>query len=147
MAVVNKPRNNLQQHLAWFNTQKPQVPPRTQTPHPSLQQVVTVANLPPVVANLIVPQPITVSHNETTGGTTESSLMPTPANLRSSKLAAPRRSDPNPKRRETESVVTDVPAPSSVLKVNSLVDRVRNDWAQQGTCCALMPDFDSNGNS
>lgn len=27
MAVVERPRNNLQQHLAWFNSTKPHIPP------------------------------------------------------------------------------------------------------------------------
>lgn len=138
MAVVNRPRNNLEHHLAWFNTQKPQVPPRTQNPHPSLQQqTVAIANLPLVLVNPEIPQPTATNQNDTARAQVESSSMPTPANLRSSKLAAPRRSEPKPKKQEKENIYPEVPAASAVLRGNSLVERVKNDWVQEGKSLAL----------
>jgi hypothetical protein len=137
MAIVNTPRNNLQQHLAWFNTQKPQVPPRGDNLHPSTPQAVVVANLPPVVVNPVVSQPAAASRNNTTGAAPESSSMPTPANLRNSKLAAPRRSDPKAKKQENETASPEIPTASTFSKGNLLVERVKNDWTQQGTHLAL----------
>jgi hypothetical protein len=136
MAIVNGPRNNLQQHLAWFNTQKPQVPPRGENPPVNTPQAVVIANLPPVVVNPVVSHPAAASRNNTTGAAAESS-MPTPANLRNSKLAAPRRSDPNPKKQENETVSPEIPAAPTFSKGNSLVDKVKNDWTQQGMHVAL----------
>lgn len=138
MAVVSTPRNNLQHHLAWFNTQKPQVPPRTQSSHRSLQQTVAIANLPPVLVNPEISQPIAANRNDTARSPIESSSMPTPANLRSSKLAAPRRSEPKPKKQqENENIYPEVPAASAVFRGNSLVERVKNAWVQEGKIVAL----------
>ena len=137
MAVVNTPRNNLQHHLAWFNTQKPQVPHRTQNPHPRVQQTVPIATLPPVLVNPEISQPTATNQNDTAHASVESSSMPTPANLRSSKLAAPRRSEPKPKRQENEHIYPEVPSASAVSRGNSLVQRVKNDWVQECKSLAL----------
>ena len=137
MAIVNGPRNNLQQHLAWFNTQKPQVPPRGENPPVNTPQPVAVPNPPPVVVNPVVSQRAAASRNNTTGAAAESASMPTPANLRNSKLAAPRRSDPKPKKQENETVSPEIPAAPTFSKGNSLVEKVKNDWTQQGMHVAL----------
>jgi hypothetical protein len=46
MALVdNRPRNNLQQHLAWFTAQNPQIPPKGQRPQAVLQTDVRIENI------------------------------------------------------------------------------------------------------
>jgi hypothetical protein len=83
MAVVNKPRNNLNEHLTWFNSQKPHIPPRAQGPQHQQTQVVNAINLPVAVPNnspvLQLRPPV---QNSTTTSQRDLSVVPTPANIR-----------------------------------------------------------------
>jgi len=61
MALVDtRPRNNLQQHLAWFAAQSPQIPPRGQRPRAVLQTDMRIEHTPveaPRPVNSSVPTP------------------------------------------------------------------------------------------
>jgi hypothetical protein len=113
MALVDRPINNLQLHLAWFNSQKPQVPPVGQ----NLVSTLNTANLPDVVSTTVLP----------TGR--DKTVMPTPANMRNSTLAAPRRSEMTPRRQDSHQTSS---APSTNVVGKSVVDRFKNHVARQG---------------
>src|ERR1700738_3941430 len=132
MALVEHPRNNLQQHLAWFNSTKPQVPPGRGLGD-SLPTTTTTANpLPRTLLSQVgrTVQPSAASAPET-------ATMPTPANMRNSTLAAPRRSEVTPRHRDIQDI--EVVSPETLSKLSTYVlrktvtDRFKNDIVRQGS--------------
>ena len=121
MAAVDQPRNNLQQHLAWFNSQKPQIPPCGQ------RLPLTANNVIPSSApvNTAITRPLPVQNTLATAP-----AMPTPANMRNSTLIAPRRSETKPKLQEIEVVSFESPSTSKTAIRKTIAEEVRRDFPQ-----------------
>lgn len=101
MAEVDRPRNNLQQHLAWFHLHKPQVPPRGEA-----QPLTAITlNIRTAAFNVAATQPLPPVQIRVP---TEST-MPTSTNIGTSAVAGPRRSETKPKVQEIEFVSFDSP--------------------------------------
>jgi hypothetical protein len=101
MAVVDRPRNNLQQHLAWFNSHRPQVPPRGEA-----QPLTAITlNIQTAAFNVVATQPLPPVQNHVP----IESTMPTPTNVGASTTAGPRRSETKLKVQEIEFVSFDSP--------------------------------------
>jgi hypothetical protein len=129
MALVERPRNNLQQQLVWFNAQKPQAPPLG--PNTALSTVIT---------NVQAAALTSIPHGRTVQPSAASSqppaTMPIPANMRSSTLVAPRRSDVNVRRQDIQDIQVisthTVPEVSTNVSGKGAVDRFRHDVSRDG---------------
>ena len=119
--AVDGPRNNLQQHLAWFNSQTPQIPPRGQ------RQPLTTSNinLSTHTVNTVTRQPLSIQNP-----LSRAANMPTPANMRNSTLIAPRRSEMKPKVQEIEIVSFESPSTSDTITGKVIADKVKRDFPQ-----------------
>jgi hypothetical protein len=101
MAVVGgRPRNNLQQHLSWFNSTKPQIPPVAQGRE--YTATVDTSRLEGEVPSTVPLPTVPIRQSRPVDSLGSTETMPTPANMRSTTLAAPRRSDPIPRIAEVE---------------------------------------------
>ena len=118
MAAVDWPRNNLQQHLSWFNSQKPQIPPRGQ------RQPLTTSNINSTL-NTVTTQPLSIQNPQS-----RAPNMPTPASMRNSTLTAPRRSETKPKVQEIEIVWCESPSTSNTITGKVITDKVKRDFPQ-----------------
>ena len=105
MALVDRPKNNLQQHLAWFTSHKPQIPPKGYEVQCSQANAAYTCSTPVMPAtNSVVPL--------TAAGLPSSNSRPSqatgnrtiPANLADSVLASPRRLETEIKRREIDAI-------------------------------------------
>ena len=121
MAAVDRPRNNLQQHLAWFNSQKPQIPPRGQRLPLTTNNIIASS----ASVNIAVTQLLPVQNP-----LTRAPIMPTPANMRNSILTAPRRSETKPKLQEIEIVSFESPSTSQSFTGKVIAERVQRDFPQ-----------------
>ena len=119
MAAVDRPRNNLQQHLLWFNSEKPQIPPCGQRLPLTANNI--IPSNPPV--NTAVTQSLPVQNPLTRAPI----IMPTPANMRNSTLTAPRRPETKPNLQEVE--VVSFESPISVAG-KTIAENVRRDFPQ-----------------
>jgi hypothetical protein len=129
MALVERPRNNLQEQLAWFNAQKPQVPPLGQ--NTALSTVLTNVQ---ATALTSIPQPRTFQPSA--ASSQPPATMPVPTNMRSSTLVAPRRSDVNIRRQDIQDIQVisthTVPEVSTDVSRKSVVERSRHDVSRDG---------------
>ena len=121
MTAVDKPKNNLQQHLAWFNSHNPQIPPRGQRlPLTANNIILSSASVNTAITQLLpVQNPLT-----------RAPIMPTPAHMRNSTLTAPRRSETKPKLQEIEVVSFESPSTSKTVKEKTITEKVKRDFPQ-----------------
>jgi hypothetical protein len=117
MAVVDRPRNNLQQHLAWFSSHRPQIPPRGEA-----QPLTTITlNIQTAAFNVAATQPLPPVRNRVPIELT----MPAPTNMGPSTVAAPRRSETRPKVQEIEFLSFDSPDNSQHVAGKTAAETLR----------------------
>lgn len=124
MALVEKPRNNLQHHLAWFVSQKPQIPPRGQI-------IPVKADVRPVLPT------VTASQQEAATSTT--SVCVTASVMLTQAIHPPSRSDLKPKQLEVENDPFNTAHALQIGPGKSLLTKLRNDQVGR-----LIDCFNSN---
>jgi len=123
MAVVDIPRNNLQQHLAWFNSHRPQVPPRGE----AQPLTAIILNMQTAAFNAAATQPFPPLQNRVT----MESTVPT----NNSTVVAPRRSETKPKVREIEFVSFDSPDNSQHVAGKAAAEALKYEESALFNCC------------
>jgi hypothetical protein len=130
MAAVARPRNNLQQQLAWFNSQKPHIPPQSQ--QAGYLQPLPASTVAPIVPNTANPQAQMLDiypalRSEPASSVPTQPVMRNPPN---------KRTEARTQQEEVEVIASEeTPLPSAAAR-ESAFKRLKNDIARTG----LLPE-------
>lgn len=133
MALVDTPTNNLQEHFAWFNSQKPQIPPGGEKLHYSQLPPATISNIPTTIPINPSSQQVALDVQRSSNPSTQiPATMPEHTDMRNSISIAPRRSEPKPESEDVEIVSFETAGDSSTIVGNYSVERIGNDANSEG---------------
>ena len=126
MTAVARPRNNLQQHLAWFNSQRPHIPPPGQTTEYAGASVATAAI--PIPPSTIYPQlPIP----DFTVRAERQNSAPTQPLTRNPLNPMPKRTESCRKQEEVEVIATEETTLPNTVREGAL-ERIKRDIGSMG---------------
>jgi len=127
MTAVARPRNNLQQHLAWFNSQKPHIPPqglRIEYAQTSLANAVV-----PIATNTVYPQ-VQMPDSYPSARLEPALEIPTQP-LRNPPVSMAKKTAPQRQQEEVEVVATEeTPLPTTVRE--GALERFKHNIARTG---------------
>jgi hypothetical protein len=134
MAAVARPRNNLQEQLAWFNSQKPHIPPRgPQAQYPQMPPVNTTL---PAIATTAKPQ-VQVPDLYPALRSEDTVNVPTQPLIRNSSIPVPKRAEARMETQKVEVITSEETLIPSTARVGAL-ERVKSDAARLGVHITIL---------
>lgn len=128
MTAVARPRNNLQQHLAWFNSQKPHIPPQGQ--QVEYAQASLANAVVPISTGTVNPQ-VQMPDSYPPVQREPSLSVSTQSVARNPNLLMPRKTAIQRQQEEVEVVATEeTPLPNIVRE--GAMQRIKQDTAHTG---------------